>query len=72
MKTVFITGSSGFIGYSLSLLLLTKGFTVIGLDNHNNYYDKNLKILRNKQLKKFKNFTFIHNDISNTNYICLI
>ena len=43
MKTVFITGSSGFIGYSLSLHLLTKGFTVIGLDNHNNYYDKNLK-----------------------------
>ncbi len=69
MKTVFITGSSGFIGYSLSLHLLTKGFTVIGLDNHNNYYDKNLKVLRNKQLKKFKNFMFIHNDLSNTNYI---
>jgi len=69
MKTIFITGSSGFIGYSLSLFLLMKGFSVIGLDNHNNYYDKNLKILRNKKLKKFRNFKFIHNDLSNTNYI---
>ena len=52
-KKYLITGSAGFIGFHLSKKLLTKGFTVIGVDNLNNYYDQNLKKDRNNILKKF-------------------
>ena len=31
---VLVTGSAGFIGSSLSIALLIKGFRVIGIDNH--------------------------------------
>lgn len=40
---VLITGSAGFIGSALTLRLLERGDTVIGIDNHNNYYDPQIK-----------------------------
>jgi UDP-glucuronate 4-epimerase len=40
---VLVTGSAGFIGSALTLRLLDRGDTVIGLDNHNDYYDPQLK-----------------------------
>lgn len=40
---VLITGSAGFIGSALTLRLLERGDTVIGVDNHNNYYDPQIK-----------------------------
>jgi NAD(P)-dependent dehydrogenase (short-subunit alcohol dehydrogenase family) len=40
---VLITGAAGFIGPSLALCLLERGDTVIGIDNHNNYYDPAIK-----------------------------
>jgi len=55
---IFITGSSGFIGFHLAKKLLNKGFKVHGLDSMNNYYDINLKKARLKILIKHKNFTF--------------
>src|SRR5690625_4376979 len=63
-KCLFITGSSGFIGYYLSKKLLDQGHTVIGLDNLNDYYDVNLKHDRLKKLEPYDNFTFIKGDIS--------
>ena len=36
---VLVTGSAGFIGSALSIKLLDRGDSVIGIDNHNNYYD---------------------------------
>ena len=42
-KIYLVTGASGFIGFHLSLKILSKGFKVIGVDNLNNYYDTNLK-----------------------------
>ena len=42
---ILITGSAGFIGSALSLKLLEMGNSVIGIDNHNDYYDpKNFQI----------------------------
>ena len=38
-----MTGSAGFIGSALTLRLLARGDQVIGLDNHNHYYDPKLK-----------------------------
>ena len=54
---VLITGSAGFIGSALALRLLEIGYEVVGLDNHNNYYDPELKearLARQLQYKKYK------------------
>ncbi len=64
-KKYLITGSAGFIGFHLSKKLLSEGFSVIGIDNLNNYYDQNLKKNRNKILKKYKNYKFKKIDIKN-------
>ncbi len=40
---VLITGAAGFIGSALSLRLLARGDEVVGIDNHNDYYDPALK-----------------------------
>ena len=55
---IFITGSSGFIGFHLSKKLLDKGHRVHGFDSMNNYYDIRLKKARYKILNKYKEFSF--------------
>lgn len=47
---ILVTGAAGFIGFHLSLKLISKGFNVVGLDNINDYYDVNLKYDRLKEL----------------------
>jgi UDP-glucuronate 4-epimerase len=54
-KTI-VTGSAGFIGFSLCLKLLERGDDIIGNDNHSDYYDPKIKDERLKQLKKFSNY----------------
>ena len=64
MKTkIFITGSSGFIGFHVSKRYLDKGFRVCGFDSMNNYYDIGLKKSRLRILKDYKNFTFIKGNL---------
>ena len=48
---IFLTGSSGFIGFHLSKKLLDKGHIVHGFDSMNNYYDVKLK---KKTIPNFK------------------
>jgi len=55
---ILVTGSSGFIGYHLSRALLEAGHRVVGVDNHNAYYDVSLKEARKEQLKAYDGFTF--------------
>ena len=65
MEKILVTGSSGFIGMHVCLSLLKKKNTkILGIDNLNNYYDLKLKLERNKNLKKFKNFTFQKIDLA--------
>ena len=59
-----ITGSAGFIGYSLSLDLLKLGYNVVGVDNYNDYYPAVLKEERGKILKGYSNFTEYKVDLS--------
>lgn len=65
-KTVFITGSSGFIGSNLAKRILTTepNTKVIGLDNMNDYYDVRIKEARLAELQKFENYTFIKGDLA--------
>jgi len=66
---ILITGSSGFIGFHLSKLLLEKGNTIHGIDSMNNYYDVNLKKARLKILLKHKKFSFSKIDLENNKKI---
>jgi len=43
---ILVTGSAGFIGSTLTIKLLARGDTVIGIDNHNDYYDPRIKEAR--------------------------
>ena len=62
---ILITGSSGFIGFHLSRLLLENNHKVHGFDSMNNYYDVKLKNSRLKILSKYKNFTFSKGRLEN-------
>ncbi|MFP4050471.1 MAG: NAD-dependent epimerase/dehydratase family protein [Thermoplasmata archaeon] len=61
--TTFVTGSAGFIGFHVAKQLLEDGVEVIGLDNLNDYYSKQLKIDRNSILEGYNDYTFYHNDL---------
>ena len=64
-KKIILTGCAGFIGYHTSLLYLKKGYKVLGIDNINDSYDKQLKKKRLNHLKRDKNFIFKKCDIEN-------
>lgn len=53
-KTIFVTGSAGFIGSNLVLELLKSESkaTIIGLDNVNDYYDVSIKEWRLSEIEK--------------------
>lgn len=50
MSKILITGSAGFIGFHLTKTLLERGYSVVGIDNVNDYYDVNLKYGRLSEL----------------------
>ena len=63
--TYLVTGASGFIGSALVLRLLERGDTVIGIDNHNAYYDQALKEARLARYNNHKNYTHLRIDLTN-------
>jgi len=62
---VLVTGSAGFIGSAVSNRLLDRGDIVIGVDNHNDYYDPKLKEARIERHINHPNYTHIRMDIEN-------
>ena len=61
---VLVTGSAGFIGSMLSIRLLERGDEVVGIDNHNNYYDPKIKEARLERLKKYENYKHYKTDLN--------
>ena len=60
---ILVTGSAGFIGSMLSLKLLERGDEIIGIDNHNDYYDPKIKEGRLKRLKEYSNYKHYRLDL---------
>ena len=60
---VLVTGSAGFIGSALSIKLLERGDEVVGIDNHNDYYDPKLKEARLQRHIDHQNYFHIRMDI---------
>ena len=61
---ILVTGSAGFIGSALCLSLLKDKHVVIGIDNHNNYYDPILKEERLERQLKYSNYCHHRIDLS--------
>ncbi|NKD86125.1 NAD-dependent epimerase [Haematospirillum jordaniae] len=60
---VLVTGAAGFIGSSLVLRLLARGDAVIGIDNHNDYYDPSLKESRLERFVSHPKYTHLRMDL---------
>ncbi len=64
MNKVLVTGVAGFIGAAYAKRLCEGGFTVLGIDNLNDFYDVSLKEARLKTLEGFDNFEFQKIDLA--------
>ena len=62
---ILITGSAGFIGAALAQRCLQRGDEIIGLDNHNNYYDITLKEARLSLFSNHSNYEHYQIDLTN-------
>lgn len=49
-ERILVTGSAGFIGFHLVKKLVSRGYTVLGIDNISAYYDVSLKKARLERL----------------------
>ena len=61
---ILVTGSAGFIGSALTLRLLARGDTVVGIDNHNNYYDPRIKEARLDRFIDNPNYKHLRVDLA--------
>ena len=62
-KNILVTGGAGFIGSNLIDKLLSQKYKVISIDNYDNYYQKEIKLLNNKVADTNPNFIKFDLDI---------
>ena len=63
---IFVTGAAGFIGSALCIKLLERGNEVVGVDNHNDYYDQSLKEARLKRHQNHKKYLHLRLNIDDS------
>ncbi len=61
---VLVTGAAGFIGAELAIRLLERGDQVVGIDNHNDYYDPALKEARLARFAEHPNYIHLRLDLA--------
>lgn len=64
MQTILVTGCAGFIGSHLCEKLLQLGHQLIGIDNFDDFYSKELKLNNLSNFLDHQNFVFKEIDIS--------
>jgi UDP-glucuronate 4-epimerase len=64
---ILITGTAGFIGSAVALKLLSRGDIVVGIDNHNDYYNPELKEAKISRLFFHENYYHYRFDLSDKN-----
>ncbi|VVB60023.1 ADP-L-glycero-D-manno-heptose-6-epimerase [uncultured archaeon] len=64
---IIVTGCAGFIGSNLAEELLKNNEQVIGIDCFDDYYDVGIKKKNLSELKKYKNFKFLKQDVRKIN-----
>lgn len=69
MKDVMVTGAAGFIGSSVVIRLLDRGDSVVGVDNHNDYYDPKMKEARVARYSDHSNYEHLRIDLSDKDAI---
>ena len=66
---VLVTGTAGFIGSALAMRLLARGDRVIGVDNHNDYYDPAIKEARVARFIGHPSYTHLRADLADKDAI---
>jgi len=66
---ILVTGSAGFIGSALTMRLLERGDEIIGLDNHNDYYDPILKEKRLSRHLENSRYKHVRGDIQDNDLL---
>jgi UDP-glucuronate 4-epimerase len=61
---ILVTGSAGFIGSTLTMRLLARGDEVLGIDNHNDYYDPAVKEARLARFAKNPSYSHLRVDLA--------
>lgn len=63
MDTIMVTGCAGFIGSHVSEQLIKEGYCVVGVDNFDPFYPRNIKEQNIEGLKNNPNFYFYELDL---------
>ena len=69
MNNILVTGCAGFIGSHLCEHLLEQGINVIGIDNFDPFYDRNIKERNMKTFISHPNFSFFEADLTNMDHL---